>query len=277
MIVHAEYNMVPALKILWKEGFADEDSYIDFFFNRRFKPENTFVYIKNGSPVSMATVLNASLYQNGAFLPAGYIYGVATSKKHQGMGLSTAILDYINRKYPTAFLVPSTEELFRFYEKREFKPAFTLSEVILNICDLKTPDRNFKSETVSPEEYKAVRDSHFTSDGYICWDIEAITYALMENEFSGGSALKIQATEKRSKGTVNGVILYRKDSDRLLIIETTLPFQILCDTAYILMKDEGVSSCSVRLAANETLTARPFGLLRAGFAVNNGYCNLVLD
>ena len=279
MIIHAGYNMIPALKKLWKEAFGDDDRYIDFFFNNRFRGENTFVYMKNGFPVSMATVLNASLYCNGAFLPAGYIYGVATSAVHRGKGLSTAILEHINGIYPATFLVPAAGELFDFYKKRGFTPAFSLNEFNLHACDLQTPPKKITGKPVSPGEYKAIRDCHFQKNGYICWDTEAISYALAENSFFGGAALKIQTDEKKGE---NGVLLYRKQSGRLLIIETTLPMPILQDAAHNLMKQENAGECSVRLASNETSIGRPFGLLRQNTAycaatVKNGYCSLVLD
>ena len=281
MIIHPEYNMIPALKILWKEGFKDDDKYIDFFFSNRFKPENTFVYMENGSPVSMASVFNAKLYLNSVFLPAGYIYAVTTLPVHQGKGFSTAILEHINKIYPTTFLVPLAGAL-NFYEKRGFTPAFTLNEIELHLCDIKAPDKNFITKTVSADEYKHIRDSHFINDGYICWDTEAIAYALAENTFCGGSAVKIEIDEK--KGT-HGILLYKKQNGRLLITETTLPLPMLHGIAYNLMKQENVSTCCLRLASgklasSKTSASRPFGLLykdTGGAAVKNGYCNLVLD
>jgi len=274
MIIHAEYNMIPALKTLWKEGFEDDDHYIDFFFSKRFKPENTFVYLENDSPASIATVLNAEIFHNGVFLPAGYIYGVTTSAKHRGKGLSTAILEHICKIYPVTFLVPATEELFCFYGKRGFSPAFTLGEFNMSAGDLKEPEKKLKTEAVSPEEYKEIRDSHFKSDGYICWNTEAIVYALAENSFLGGKTIKIQIDEKKGK---NGILLYRKHCDRLLVIETTLPLPVLRDAVYALMKQEGVCECSVRIASDKTAKDRTFGLLRGVGGLSNAYCNLVLD
>ena len=272
MIINASYNMVGALKKLWKDGFEDEDSYIDFFFDNRFKPENTFVYMENNSPVSIASVLNASIYHNGAFLPAGYIYGVTTSNAYRGNGFSSAIIEHINSIYPAAFLVPATEGLFNFYEKQGFMPAFSLIEYNLYAHDLGTPRKNLKTEIVYPDEYKCIRDSHFINDGYVCWDTEAIAYALAENNFCGGYALKIEIDGKQE------ILLYRKDNGRLLIIETTLSLPMLYDAAFYLMKQEGVGVCCVRLAPGKTsVAARSYGLLHSNIAVKNGYCNLVLD
>ena len=274
MIIPAEYNMIPELKKLWKEGFKAEDRYIDFFFSKRFKPENTFVYVEKGSPISIASVLNAKLYYNGAFLPVGYIYGVTTSAMHRRKGFSAAILEHINKIYPATFLVPATAELFNFYEKQGFLPAFKLNEFNLYACDLKTPNKILKGKAVCPEEYNDIRNSYFLNDGYICWDTEAITYALAENELLGGSALKFPIDEKKGE---NGILLYRKEYNNLLIMETTLPASMLQDAAHYLMKQENVSVCSVRTAPGESSVARIFGLLNTGISIKNGYCNLVLD
>ena len=286
MIKNAEYNMVGALKKLWKEGFEDEEKYMDLFFTKRFKPKNTYVYIKNNSPVSIAVVLNASIYHNGIFLPAGYIYGVTTSQTCRGKGFSSEIIKHINSIYPVTFLVPATEELFYFYKELNFKPAFSLIEYELYIDDQDKPGKNFTSEIISPQEYKNIRDSHFTDDGYVCWDTEAIDYAFAENNLLGGSALKIQINDKKKS---SGILLYRKNKDRLFILETTLPLPALEKTVSVLMKQHGVNSCCVRLPPDSnTITAlneltclyaepRPYGLLHSNTVIKNGYCNLTLD
>ena len=272
MIINPGYNMVYALKNLWKEGFQENDEYIDFFFSKRFKPENTFAYIESGLPVSMASVLDASIYYKGAFLPTGYIYGVTTLSQFRGKGFSSAIIEHIKKIYPTAFLVPAAKDLFGFYEKRGFRPVFSLTEYKLHAADLDIPSINLKRDEVFPDEYKNIRDSHFLKNGYICWDTEAIAYALEENSFLGGYALKVNMNDKKK---TNGIILYRKQGDQLFVSETTLPLPILHDTVSILMKQHKVYICCVRLESDKT--GQAFGLLHSDIAVKNGYCNLVLD
>ena len=274
MIINTGYTMVPALKKLWKEGFGDEDRYIDLFFSKRFKPENTFAYMEKGFPVSIASVLEASLYHNGTFIPAWYIYGVTTSSSYRGKGYGTAVIEHINKMYPAAFLVPSSEDLIAFYIRRGFLPAFSMKELVFHGNDLNIKEKNIKSETVFPDEYKNIRDSCFTKNGYICWDAQAIAYALEENSLLGGCALKVQLNDKKKS---NGIILYRIQNNELFVSETTLPLPVLRDTVCMLMKQRGVCVCRVRCQTGKANPGRPFGLLRSDITIRNGYCNLVLD
>jgi hypothetical protein len=274
MITHAEQGMVPALKALWKDSFGDNDGYIDFFFANRFRPDNTFVYLKNGSPVSLASVLDAELYCNSGYLPVGYIYGVATAIESRGDGYSTNVLEHIKSIYPTTFLVPSTESLFNFYEKRGYESAFVLNEFNIRLEELNAPVTAPIFENISAEEYQIIRDSNFQCEGYIRWCSEAITYALAENSYLGGSVLRIKAYDEKK---INGILLYRSCHNQLFINETTLSMPVLRDSAYLLMKQTGVDVCRVRLASDSVSVGRSFGMMSGAASLKNGYCNLVLD
>ena len=46
--------------------------------------------------------------------------------------------------------------------------------------------------TVTPDEYVQLRDAYFMENGYIRWDKDAITYALLENDYADGYAYKVQ-------------------------------------------------------------------------------------
>ena len=275
MITRADTGMVPALKTLWKDSFNDGDGYIDFFFDNRFKPENTFVYLKNGSPVSMASAFDAEIYHDGQYTPIWYVYAVATAADYRKEGLSSALLEHIRGLYPSTFLVPSSETLFGFYEKRGYKPAFAISEVEISLEEMCAPDKAPVFGAVSAEEYKTARDARFRKEGYIRWDTEAVAYALAENAFQGGEALKVRA--QGGKGP-EGVILFNSRRGRLFVTETTLPPPDLRDAAFFLMKRTGAASCRVRFAPDAAEGARPFGMLRSeAVSVDQGYCNLVLD
>ncbi len=45
------------LKVLWLTCFGGPQSYIDFYYDRRFVPEDTLVWRENGRPVSMMTLM----------------------------------------------------------------------------------------------------------------------------------------------------------------------------------------------------------------------------
>ena len=282
MISIAKQHMIPALKSLWIEAFGDSKSYVDFFFENRFEAETTFVYLVKESPVSMAFVLEAELYHNESYTLAGYVYAVATAKRFQGQGFSTKILEQIKKRYTTTFLVPATEGLFNFYGRKGYQNAFSLSHFTYRPGEETTMSHSFSFEGISPQEYKEIRDAHFQKEGYIRWDIKGITYALAENSFCGGFAVKIASP---SGNTPEGILLYRCYENELYVKETTLSGQILYDVLDRLMEQHQSPVAHIRLSScdaskdrlHSSYVYQAFGMLCSNIVLEEGYCNLILD
>ena len=303
MITTANHSMIPTLKSLWIDAFKDSEDYVDFFFNHRFEDVSTFVYLVDNHPVSMAFVFDEELYHKNAYIHAGYIYGVATFSEHQGKGYSTEVLKHIQRIYPTTFLIPATGRLFDFYRRNGYQTAFVVHEATLSITDHCPSTTSYSFDAISPTQYKNIRDKHFEKEGYIRWSETSIAYAIAENMLCGGSALKVtflddyipnnstsednasnrntldDNTLNRSENKIilEDIILYRCYNNQLYIKETTLSGQPLYDVAHLLMKENHVTICHLRLAGDSSSPSRGFGMLHSPFSVENGYCNLVLD
>ena len=292
MITTATHSMIPTLKSLWIEAFKDSVDYVDFFFNRRFNDVATFVYLVDDNPVSMAFVFNEELYHKDAYINAGYIYGVATSSKHQGKGYSTEVLKHIQSIYPTTFLIPATGRLFDFYGRGGYQIAFTIHEEILSITDHSPLRVSYSFDDISPTQYKNIRDKHFQREGYVRWSEASIAYAIAENKFCGGHTFKvtslnsspnnnipddITSVSSEDKANDKDIILYRCYNHQLHIKETTLSGQSLYDVAHLLMRENHVTTCHLRLAVNSSSEGCGFGMLHSSFSVENGYCNLILD
>jgi GNAT superfamily N-acetyltransferase len=178
MITTATKSMIPSLKSLWVEAFGDSEDYVDFFFDSRFDNINTFVYLVDGMPVSMAFVFDEELcvgaseassfigdkkedsissktkdkHEDGIYIKAGYIYGVATLDKHRGKGYSTQVLKHIHSIYPTTFLIPATKTLFDFYSRNGYKTAFYINEIQLHHDEIELSDTQYSFEPISSEE-----------------------------------------------------------------------------------------------------------------------------
>lgn len=279
MVTVASAGMVPALKRLWKECFGDEDSTINFYYDNRFCPENTLVWLRGQTPVSMLTLLPAQLRQNGALVPVRYLYAVATSKAARGAGLSTQLLEHANRLTEQqggalTFLVPATPSLFDFYAKRGYTDSFFLKIAAFAAQDLRNCDTNcIKIDKISDAEYKELRDTHFDAEGYICWDSAAIHYALAENRFQGGFSCKISSAYGQSTA------LCYKIEDKLIVRETTLPDDaLLCGCAALAQRHKctSVEAC-VAAGSRVQGTVKAFGMANKPLAAQGGYANLVLD
>ena len=274
MITIANEPMIPVLKSLWIEAFGDSDAYVGFFLDHRFNDITTFVYLVDNLPVSMAFVFDEELYYKGDYVKGGYIYGVATGGDHRGKGYSTQILEHIHTLYPTTFLVPATESLFDFYEKKGYKTAFTINEMQFSLCEIEPSKTHYTLVPISPEDYKIFRDASFQDEGYIRWSLSSIAYTLAENEYWRGKALKVAALNGSSK---EDILLYRCAKDQVYIKETTLSGQELLDISYLLMKEHQADKCNIRLPYDLKSNGKRFGMLHSSFEVENGYCNLVLD
>ena len=95
LITISDNMMIPDLKELWKLSFHDEDSYIDFYFEHRYRAENTYVYLDNGIPMGMLTLLPAQIVvTDDSKQPIYYVYAVATHPSMRRQGIAAKLLDY---------------------------------------------------------------------------------------------------------------------------------------------------------------------------------------
>lgn len=117
------------LKRLWKKAFGDEDDFIDLFFETGYDSQCCRVAIQDGALAGMLFWFDCSLGSR----KIAYIYGVATDPSAQGQGIASGLLEDVHRLlkdcgYFGAMLVPASDMLFRFYEKRGYSTISHVSE-----------------------------------------------------------------------------------------------------------------------------------------------------
>ena len=139
------------LKDLWKEAFGDENEFIDCFFELGFSPDRALCAYENEEPISTLYWFDCEM--NGEKI--AYVYGVATRKAFRGRGLSTALMNQLNkllseRGYSAIVLVPAKKELFNFYARLGYIPCsgitekeITASDKTIDICGVSV-DEYFK-------------------------------------------------------------------------------------------------------------------------------------
>lgn len=125
-----ELKDIPVLKSLWKEAFADEDSFIDLFFETAFDKNRTFMAEVNGEISGALYWFDCECGGN----PVAYIYGVATAIKFRGRGVCHKLMEYTHnhlkeKDYTCAVLVPGDQELFDFYKGMGYELCTYISEV----------------------------------------------------------------------------------------------------------------------------------------------------
>ncbi len=118
-----------ALEAIWMACFGGPQEYLDFYFEKRFRPEETLVWRERDIPVSMMTMMDVTMEGQ----PGSYIYAVATLPefRHQGFmrkldNAAKRILTDRGRKFTV--LIPAELPLFAMYEKLGYHAEFFLWE-----------------------------------------------------------------------------------------------------------------------------------------------------
>jgi len=232
MIQFADKSMSLHIRHMWKACFEDDDAYIDFYLNNRSREDNMLVLIPDGEdvPVSMLSLLPARLVLEGRkYKYISYVYAVATLPEYRRKGYCEELIRYaaryLHERDSSAFLLPSSDYLRKYYKKLGFVDAFNIGVRTLSDIGAGTLS-DIGAGTLSdilPSEYKAMRDAHYSKPGYVVWDEGAIEYAIRETIFCGGFCKKmIYGKNARSSHDMEYAALYHViDGDFLKIIEIT--------------------------------------------------------
>ncbi|WP_092561244.1 GNAT family N-acetyltransferase [Anaeromicropila populeti] len=284
MITCSNEEMIPQLKGIWKECFQDEDYYIDFFFWEKIqKPKayhNMLVWVEDGEPAAMLTMMPAKLLVNNQLLSFWYIYGVATKRKWRNRSFATRLIEYANdMTYSVGgtFLVPATESLLRFYGRMGYEKMFYLDVIHMKIEECRKSDMGLVHfQPVTVQEYFKSRTNEFYQDGYVLWKKEEIRYAIKENELLGGICRQIRVNNQVY------VIMAYKNRQCLYVKETTLPKELLEGTLQYLAEEMACKEIIVRVPVEECVLGRRkiFGLIRTNVGIckqKKGYLGLALD
>lgn len=305
MIQNAEAAMVPRLRELWLRCFSDTPEDVDYFFDHRFKAEESLVLAEGQEVAAMMFLLPAALAGGGQ--KAAYVYAFATHPDYRGRGIATRLLaaarERGRKEGSLTFLCPAEEGLVAFYAKRGFYPSFfaysmegDIPECHRYFCSgqggftgrlqAHAPDGiacgragGICLAACTAREYARIR-SGYLKNMDIAWDERAVAYAVGENSHSGGECIKFLLPDGRYGAALTGV-----QGECLLLREVLLPDEgagCLPGLAQVLAK---------RLRAARGIRLLTFRALmpgRAGDAKRqlvgmsdepklHGYLNLVLD
>ena len=161
-IIRATNSDLPHVKALWQEIFGDNEEFIEGFYRAFPIKENTLVAKVGERVVGMANALDCTLaYENERFC-GKYIYALAVSGEHRGMGIAKALLDACEEGN-FVLLVPETPDLYCMYahlgynkmvqaDSRFTEPQLFLTEgengecvsALLKLKDSKLEDFDYK-------------------------------------------------------------------------------------------------------------------------------------
>ena len=181
MIRFSLYDDIPAMTALWQEAFGDDESFINAFFKSFYTPQNVPVFVIDGEIAAMLFLLDGELSIGGKRYPAYYLYAASTKKSHRGKGLMTELLDFsartaADRGQAFICLKPGEKELFDFYEKRGYLPAF--GRKVFTVHRSETDILKDFNDKDAEFELFELREAAFGSCDRFIWDKNSVNKAV---------------------------------------------------------------------------------------------------
>jgi len=151
-VIPDEFNQ---LKNLWQVSFGDDAQFVDLYFERVYRFENTVTRTVDNKIASAAQFLYFDITYAGNVFKGVYLLGICTHPEYRRRGLSSDIIRQILIEQSAfgvdiAFLIPQEEHLFRFYKNLGFTGAFTVYEEYVSPPDINAGrDRFYEVMTAS--------------------------------------------------------------------------------------------------------------------------------
>lgn len=107
---------------LWRICFNDPEEFIRFYFDRKYKEENTLFIREKGKIVSALQILPYTMTWQGKEIPVSYISGASTHPEARNRGLmgkllTEAFIVMRNRKILFSLLIPQENWLYEYYAR----------------------------------------------------------------------------------------------------------------------------------------------------------------
>lgn len=166
---------------LWQEAFGDDESFISAFLRSFYTPQNAPIAVIDGEIAAMLFLLDGEMSVGGKRYPAYYLYAASTKKSHRGKGLMTELLDFsartsADRGQAFICLKPGEKELFDFYEKRGYLPAFGRKVFTVHRSELVKP--SVIAHNNSAFDLFELREAAFGSCDRFIWDKNSVNKAV---------------------------------------------------------------------------------------------------
>ena len=147
---------------------------------------------------------------------------------------------------------PAEESLIRYYENLGFKNAFqgerkNVSGSDITALEVKDTEPVACMEPVTPEEYVRIRDEKCAKEGYVHWDVDAVSYAMELAASCGGGTAAVSCEDKNTRNEQEDdrdILMYDIREKELVILETTLSDDALSQVLPQLMEETGTSAAS---------------------------------
>lgn len=149
--------MIPTLRRLWKDGFGDNDAFLDMFFATAFDSNRCRVALVDKQAT---TEIAAVLYWFDCALEGqkiAYVYAVTTAKDFRGQGACHMLLKDTHKHlkalgYTGVVLVPGSDALVSLYEGLEYELTTKRSRIECTAMDM-----DIEIREIEKDEYATLR------------------------------------------------------------------------------------------------------------------------
>ncbi|MDY0015916.1 MAG: GNAT family N-acetyltransferase [Bacteroidales bacterium] len=137
MIVYADDTLKEEVKKIWKICFPDDsDNFTDFYFDTKYKNENTLVYVIDGIAVACLQMLPYNFTYYHHIIPTAYISGAATLPAFRKKGIMADLLTFAfhemqRKNIPISVLIPQEPWLIAYYEQLGYAVTFEYGNQVL--------------------------------------------------------------------------------------------------------------------------------------------------
>lgn len=191
IIDHPRPEQIRGLRRLWQEAFGDTEAFLDTFFDTAFSPERCFCILDRDVPVSVVYWFGCSCREK----KIAYLYAVATDIRYRGQGLCGQLMEHTHAHlkqlgYAGAILVPGSKELFRFYEKLNYRTCVFARE------EFRTPSTTpARLENLDADTYARLR-RRYLPEGSVIQEGENLAFLKTQCHFYGGEDFLLAASRQ---------------------------------------------------------------------------------
>lgn len=141
---YAREDEIDSIKEIWNYCFNDEDTFVDYYFNHKYKNHNTIVACEDNDIVSSLQLNQYKINLDNKVYDTSYIVGVSTFPQVRGRGYMRNIMDFsLNELYKKGQLISILMPIdYRLYRKYGYEHCYDQLEYNINIDDLKNFNLN---------------------------------------------------------------------------------------------------------------------------------------
>ena len=124
-----------AIEQLWQECFGDSETFVRFYFDRKYRDEDALLYEQDGKPTAAFLMLPYTIAWKGQSLKSAYISGACTQANARNQGIMGRLLqrgfqEMAKRGTELSFLIPAEEWLYCYYGKSGYTTVFYRQEEV---------------------------------------------------------------------------------------------------------------------------------------------------